>query len=198
MAYTFTGRKSGSVRFEPDSGTITRESLRFTSQVTSNPIESGSDIHDHVINEPKRLTVNGSIVGGDADKDALERMRDRRDIVTYIGRVRATNLVFTSLQFNTDPSNKDGFIFSAQLQRIDMASPETMDVGTVPLMTRQDTGRSAPAVARQSALTGNTGTQTTVTQIVSNSAYAAHVRSFAGSGSQGTVSGRNPSFNGVR
>jgi len=194
MAYTFTGRQSGTVRFTPDKGTINRERQRFSSQVTSNPVESGSDIHDHVINEPARLDVNGVIIGGEEIKVALERMRDRRDIIEYRGRIRASNLVFTRLDFSAEANNKDGFAFTAQLQRIDITEAQRVDVGAVLLMTRQDAGAAQPQQARREA---NAGTQTTMTQIISNSAYAAFVNSYVGGSSAGPTMRNVPSFSGL-
>ena len=39
MAYTLTGRKSGTIRFEPRStGIVEQESESYSSTVTSNPI----------------------------------------------------------------------------------------------------------------------------------------------------------------
>ena len=49
MAYTLTGRKSGTVRFNPmQTGVVEKESESYSSTVTSNPIENGSTINDHV------------------------------------------------------------------------------------------------------------------------------------------------------
>ena len=197
MAYTFTGRQTGTIRFEPDDGTMTRERQRFSSQVTSNPIESGSDIHDHVINEPERLTVNGVIIGGDEKKAALLRARDKRDIMTYTGRLRASNLVFTSLDFTAEAGNKDGFAFTAQLQRVYITEAQTVEIGAVPLMTRQDARAAAPAVAQQTSRETNAGTQTILTQTISNSAYAAFVNSYIGGSSAGPTTRGVPAFNGV-
>ena len=49
MAYTLTGRKGGTVRFVPfQTGVVEKESESYSSSVTSNPIEAGSEINDHV------------------------------------------------------------------------------------------------------------------------------------------------------
>ena len=94
MAYTITGRKSGSVRFEPDTiGNIQSEAVSMSSKVTSNPIENGADINDHVVKDPVKFSISGTIIGGQQGQQTLQTMRDRRDIVTYTGRVRIANLV---------------------------------------------------------------------------------------------------------
>ena len=39
MAYKITGRKSGTVTFQPGTGTITQETMTKSSKMTSNAIE---------------------------------------------------------------------------------------------------------------------------------------------------------------
>jgi hypothetical protein len=180
MAYTLTGSSGDIVRFLPDMGTINRESERLSSQVTSNPIEGGSDIHDNVKNDPSRIILGGILIGGDETKNKLKKMRDRRDIITYIGRIRENNLVFTNLQFNADPSNKNGWLLSVQFQKVDITAPQLVDLGAIPL-------------ARPVA---NVGRQTTQPQKVTATAYAAHVQSFTGPASTGPATRNIPSFSG--
>ena len=89
MAYLLIGRKSGTVRFEPfDNGLVEKESESYSSSITSNPIENGAEINDHVNNAAGVLNISGTIVGGDGAIDALKAMRDSRDIITYIGVTR--------------------------------------------------------------------------------------------------------------
>ena len=55
MAYTLTGEKCGTVRFDAETtGVITAESMQGSSKVTSNPMEQGADINDHVVNDPDK------------------------------------------------------------------------------------------------------------------------------------------------
>jgi hypothetical protein len=195
VAYTLTGEKSGEVRFDPDeNGIINRESESFTSRVTSNPVENGADINDHVINDSQRLSINGVIIGGDDAKAALLNMRDKRDIVTYTGRTRVSSLVFTSLSFDYSARNKDGNTFRATLQKIDIISAQVTDVGAVP-MTTQDAGKANTSQANKTA---NAGTQTTVIQPISSSSYANYSDAYRGDSSPGPASRQTPSYNGVR
>ena len=61
MAYTITGRKCGTVRFEPETvGNIQTEQVSMSSKVTSNPIESGGDINDHVIKISTHAPAGGA------------------------------------------------------------------------------------------------------------------------------------------
>ena len=94
MAYTLTGRKGGTVRFVPmKNGVVEKESESYSSSVTSNPVEGGADINDHVNNAAGKLTISGTIIGGAAAIAALKAMRDSRDVIAYTGKVRMGNLV---------------------------------------------------------------------------------------------------------
>ena len=78
MAYTITGRKCGTVRFEPETvGNIQTEQVSMSSKVTSNPIESGGDINDHVIKDPMKFTISGVIIGGQ-QAQSLHRQEPRQ------------------------------------------------------------------------------------------------------------------------
>ena len=56
MAYTLTGEKCGTVRFEASrNGTINGETFTHSSKVTQNPIEGGANINDHVFRNPAGL-----------------------------------------------------------------------------------------------------------------------------------------------
>ena len=195
MAYTIEGRKSGIVRFIPDdTGNIQSESVSLSSKVTTNPVESGADITDHIVNETARFNISGTIIGGDKAIAALKNMRAKRDILTYTGRNRMSNLVFTSLTFDHDARNKSGARFRAAFQEILIADSERVEVGEMPRMTVQDAGRAATPQANQ---TSNAGTQTTVTQSISGSAYASYVNSFTGESSTGPTTRSTPSNSGV-
>lgn len=195
MAYTITGRKSGTVRFLPeDNGIVQTESASMTSRVTSNPIESGADLHDHVINDAEKFSISGTIIGGNSAIAALKSMRDKRDILTYTGRTRASNLVITSLTFDFAAKNKDGCAFKVQFQQVFITSAEVVEVGEVP-MSQQDAGKASTPQANK---TSNAGTQTAATQSISGSAYASYVASYSGTSSAGPATRTTASYSGVK
>ena len=190
MAYTITGRKSGSVRFEPDTiGNIQSEAVSMSSKVTSNPIENGADINDHVVKDPVKFSISGTIIGGQQGQQTLQTMRDRRDIVTYTGRVRIANLVITSLSFDYGAKNAKGCTFKVSFQQVNISSSEVVEVGAMPMMTQQDTGRP----------TSYSTAQTTVSETISSSAYAAYVNSYNSkpASSSGPATRATASYNGV-
>lgn len=172
MAYTLTGRKGGTVRFIPmQNGVVEKESESYSSSVTSNPIENGSDINDHVNNDAGTFSISGTIVGGEGAINALKAMRNARDIMTYTGVTRISNLVFTSLNFDRSYKNRDGAAFSATFKRVQTLSPEYVPAGESLPMTSQDAGRSGDA---QLAKTANAGLTTVALQSVSPASLDRH------------------------
>ena len=177
MAYTLTGRKSGTVRFNPmQTGVVETESESYRSTDTSNPIENGSTINDHVNNDAGSFSISGTIVGGEGAINALKAMRDSRDIITYIGVSRVTNLVFTSLKFDRSYKNKNGAAFSATFKRVQTTSPEYIPAGESLPMTSQDAGKFDDA---QLAKTANAGLTTVSLQSVSPASLERHTAAYS-------------------
>lgn len=176
MAYTLAGRKGGTVRFEPlENGIVEKESESYSSSVTSNPIEDGSDINDHVNNAAGTLNISGVIIGGEGAVNALKAMRDSRDVMTYIGATRMSNLVFTSLKFDRSYKNKNGASFSATLKQIKTTAPEYVPMGVEVSMTSQDTGKSSNAQLKKTA---SAGMITVSSQSVSSSSSQKHAAAY--------------------
>lgn len=70
MAYTLSG-SCGTVRLDArTTGVVINESVQRTSKVTSNPVEQGSDINDHVVNDPIKFTITGVTINGDGPSGA--------------------------------------------------------------------------------------------------------------------------------
>lgn len=176
MAYVLAGRKGGTVRFEPlENGIIEKESESYSSSVTSNPIEDGSDINDHVNNAAGTLNISGVIIGGESAVNALKAMRDARDVMTYLGVTRMSNLVFTSLKFDRSYKNKNGASFSATLKQIKTTSPEYVPMGVEVSMTSQDAGKSSDAQLKRTA---SAGMLTVSSQSVSSSSSQKHADAY--------------------
>ncbi len=165
MAYTFTGRKGGTVRFVSfQTGVVEKESESYSSSVTSNPIEAGSEINDHVNNAAGTLNISGTIIGGDSAINALKAMRDSRDLITYTGVTRMSNLVFTSLKFDRTSKNKNGASFSATLKQVQVTTSGYVSMNAVEPMIEQDQSRNSDA---QLAKTASAGLTTVALQSVS-------------------------------
>lgn len=176
MAYTLTGQRGGTVRFEPfESGLVEKESESYSSTVTKNPIEAGSDINDHLNNASGTLSISGVIIGGDSAIAALKEMRESRDIMTYTGVTRMKDLVFTSLKFDRTYKNKDGAFFSATLKQVKIVAAEYAPSDTGVPMTTQDAGKSTDA---QLSKTSNAGMTIVSLQPVSSTGAEKHAASY--------------------
>lgn len=195
MAYTLTGRRGGTVRFVPlQNGVVEKESESYSSAVTSNPIENGSSINDHVNNEAGTFSISGTIIGGEGAVNALKAMRDARDILTYAGVSRVTNLVFTSLKFDRSSKNKNGASFSATFKRIQTTAPEYVPMGELLPMTSQDMGKSDDP---QLAKTANAGMNTVYLQSVSTESQERYVAAYTQPSSSAPLTRVTGSYSGL-
>lgn len=188
MAYRLTGKKSGAISFLPATGTITQETMTKSSKMTSNAIEGGSSIEDHVYLNPEQFQIVGVVVKNhSAFRSRLETMWKNRDLVTYVGKFRVENYVIISLQMKNDSGNRDGFSFTATLQKANIVSGAYVEIGQEPLMSKQDSAQTVSSA----------GLKTTVSKQISQSAYAAYVNSYNGKSSSGPTQRKTASYNGV-
>jgi len=195
MAYILTSNKGGTVRFEPlKSGVVEKESESYSSAVTSNPIESGAEINDHVNNASGTLNISGVIIGGNGAINALKAMRASRDIITYIGVTRMSNLIFTSLKFDRSYKNMNGASFSATLKQVQISSAEYVPMdGELP-MTSQDDGKSDD---QQLAKTTNAGLTTISLQSVSSASVERHGEAYTQPSSSAPLTRQTGAYNGL-
>ena len=195
MAYTLTGKKSGTVRFEPRStGLVEKESESYSSSVTSNPIEEGAEINDHVNNASGTLSISGTIIGGDGAISALKAMRAMREPLTYIGVTRMSNLVFTSLKFDRSYKNKNGAAFTATLKQLQLSSSGYVPMdGELP-MTSQDAGKSDD---QQLAVTANYGLTVVSIQTVSSSSEKTYQAAYTQPSSSAPLPRQTGSYDGL-
>ena len=195
MAYTLTGRKSGTVRFEPRStGVVEKESESYSSSVTSNPIEDGGEINDHVNNAAGTLSISGTIIGGDGAINALKAMRAKRELITYTGVTRMSNLVFTSLKFDRSYKNRNGAAFSATLKQVQTAASEFVPMDAALSMTSQDAGKSTDP---QLAKTANYGLTVASVQTVSSSSAERYASAYKRPSSSAPLTRRTGGYDGL-
>ena len=188
MAYSLSGKKSGAISFLPATGTITQETMTKSSKMTSNAIEGGSSIEDHVYLNPEQFQIVGVVVKNhSAFRSRLKAMWKNRDLVTYVGKFRVENYVIISLQMKNDSGNRDGFSFTATLQKANIVSGAYVEIGQEPLMSKQDSAKTVSSA----------GLKTTVSKQISQSAYAAYVSSYNGKSSSGPTQRKTASYNGV-
>lgn len=197
MSYQLIGRKTGTVVFTNTVGTVTQETLTKTSKMTSNAIEGGSSIEDHVYLNPEQFQITGVVVKNySAYKSFLESMWKNRDLVTYIGKIRVSDYVITNLQIKNSPGNKKGFQFTATLQKANIVSGQYVEIGQALLMSEQDTKEKTSSPSQTSAQKA-AGLKTTVSENISQSAYAAYVNSYNGKSSSGPAQRNTAGYNGI-
>ena len=195
MAYTLTGRKGGTVRFVPfQTGVVEKESESYSSSVTSNPIEAGSEINDHVNNAAGTLNISGTIVGGDGAVNALKAMRESRDLITYIGLTRMANLVFTSLKFDRTSKNKKGASFSATLKQVKVTASGYVSMNAVEPMISQDEGKNSDA---QLSRTANAGLTVVALQSVGSAGVENYREAYTGSYNSAPLTRITGGYNGL-
>lgn len=179
MAYTLTGEKCGTVRLDAaTTGVIVTESVQRTSTVTSNPVEQGADINDHVVNSPVKFTITGVTINGDGQAAILRRMWQEKDVLTYVGRNRIENCVIISYKSDSKAKNYNGSDFTIQLQVVNRASSDYVETGEQ-MMSMQDADAPTAVSSSQTKATSADGLKTTVSQTISSSAYAAYVDSYS-------------------
>jgi LysM repeat protein len=104
-----------------------QESFANTVDVTSYPTEKGLPITDNVKRQPKTFSITGKILGKtNADAvniyNALEKLQNVGNVVSYVGRTTAKNVVITSMQPTFDSTISNGMGITIELQEIRMAS----------------------------------------------------------------------------
>lgn len=187
MAYRLSGQKAGTVRFEPDTGTINKESETMSSKMTAYALETGATVSDHVFKNPEQIQISGILIDGMDGMNTLKNMWRSRDLVSYEGRIHASDMVIINLQDTTSSGNANGCSFTASLQKAAIVSSTYVEITGNMLMSQMD---GASGVK-------NSGRKTTSSQSVSSSAYESYVASYDGKSSNGPGQRKTPSYNGV-
>jgi hypothetical protein len=149
-----------------------------SSQVTSNPMEDGSETQDHHVNQPAQFSFNGVTVGGAAAYERLEKMQEQHDLLTYAGKFRMSNLVITSLQRTDNKDNDTGCSFSVTFTQVQIGSAEYVKAGEVPMMSAQDAGVPKAAPTSQTSATKSEGLVTTSSTKLTDTAYLDYVNGY--------------------
>ena len=126
--------------------------------------------------------IINSVIGPDCEISGASRLSDCTlqsvGQPVYIGRNRISNCVITSLSTSTDAKNANGAKFTMQLQVVNLASSDYVEMGEQ-LMSAQDAGASTSASStNQTKATGAEGLKSTVGETISSSAYSAYVKSY--------------------
>ncbi len=150
-----------SAKFKDIIFTVTvEETTTLKNSITSEPVESGSAITDHVKSEPKSISINGVIVGKDAAKQfsKLSIYAETGQIGQYVGRVILSNCVIESFSSTRNKGISNGFEFSVTFTEIPIASKQSIKINVSKLnipeiKTKEKKGKQAKKKKKkQSAL----------------------------------------------
>lgn len=124
------------------------EGHSWSNDITSNPVERGVDVTDHIREIPDQVTLVGFVTntpfldnedGNTITNDDEDRVQSVIDRLRQIRAERSTVLIFTkyvlyedmgikSVDFTRDASNTNSVIFTVQFQNIKFAETQTVDV----------------------------------------------------------------------
>lgn len=130
-------KRQGETDFAFSLDAVLSESHRFRSRVTTFPVESGSVISDHVINEPEEITLTGHVtntpiqlLGGalsgavNDDRvqtafDVLTALHEDSALVTVVSGLKVyEDMLITSLYFPRDRRTGQAIEFTVTMQKI--------------------------------------------------------------------------------
>jgi Dit-like phage tail protein len=119
---------------------IVNESVQTNSTITSNPVENGSDVNDHIIINPMTYSISGIVsntkvgfLGGlntlesftsdttpsqDAWEDLLELQADRIPFTLVTNLKSYDNVVIENLATSQDKDSSNSLNFTANLREI--------------------------------------------------------------------------------
>jgi hypothetical protein len=124
------------------------EGHSWSNDITSNPVERGVDVTDHIREIPDQVTLVGFVTntpfldnedGNTITNDDEDRVQAVVDRLRQIRAERSTVLIFTkyvlyedmgikSVDFTRDASNTNSVIFTVQFQNIKFAETQTVNV----------------------------------------------------------------------
>lgn len=155
---------------EIDLEAVVDESPSTTGDTTDKPVEKGSSLSDHYKPNPATISLQGSVVEGDAPRklSMLKKYQRDAELLRYAGRNVFTNMQIVSLNTRHNANNRGGFDFDIGLKQVLLATPETFQIGKVGSpVTKQPDKKVSTKVKAET----NKGTQQTKTSksSVSNS-----------------------------
>ncbi len=140
-----------------------------TSEVTRYPVENGSTITDHIVNDPITISIAGIVsdvpttifgalagIGESRSNDANEALNkivdDRTDVTLVTGLKVYQNMVLTSFNVERSANTGSTLTFSATLQQIKVVFTELVDVPAIGELENQ----AKPVADAGSTVSGQT------------------------------------------
>ncbi len=156
------------------------ESHEWSADATSNPVEDGAPVTDHVIEQADKLTIRGVVTdaplnasssilgfigGGSADNktqtvfDLLDTLIKKREVLTvYTKHKTYDDMVLTSVTIPRSASVGEAVEFSAEFIHIRKVATQTVDVPDgVSAKPEAKAGGASGAVSKKSSATKASG-----------------------------------------
>lgn len=156
------------------------ESHEWSAEATSNPVEDGAPVTDHVIEQADKLTIRGVVTdaplnasssilgfigGGSADNktqtvfDLLDTLIKKREVLTvYTKHKTYDDMVLTSVTIPRSASVGEAVEFSAEFIHIRKVATQTVDVPDgVSAKPEAKAGGAGGAVSKKASATKESG-----------------------------------------
>lgn len=159
MIGLFFGGEKFKTTFGNDFGNIDldanlQETHDWSNDVTQNPVENGSDITDHVIENPDRITIRGfisdsplrgivgntvAIINALSGEQSGQRTKETFDLLEKLSKLKLpvivttkykiyTDMIMTNVSIPRDRSTGEGLEFVAEFISIRTVGTQTVDV----------------------------------------------------------------------
>ena len=117
---------------------VSSEVIELPSETTDNPIESGSEVTDHIINKPILLRmvcqIGGSNLTNWTDRkiegyEALKKLRDDKQPVTVVSGLETfTNMLINNISIDRNLQNASVLQFQIEFKQAKIVSSQRVDV----------------------------------------------------------------------
>ena len=117
---------------------VSSEVIELPSETTDNPIESGSEVTDHIINKPIMLRmicqIGGSTLLNFADRklegyEALKKLRDDKQPVTVVSGLETfSNMLINNISIDRNLQNASVLQFQIEFKQAKIVSSQRVEV----------------------------------------------------------------------
>ena len=140
---------------------VSSEVIELPSETTDNPIESGSEVTDHIINRPIMLRmicqIGGSTLLNFTDRklegyEALKKLRDDKQPVTVVSGLETfNNMLINNISIDRNLQNASVLQFQIEFKQAKIVSSQRVDVSNNVSATKE------PATKDRATSTQNKG-----------------------------------------
>ena len=140
---------------------VSSEVIELPSETTDNPIESGSEVTDHIINRPIMLRmvcqIGGSTLLNFTDRklegyEALKKLRDDKHPVTVVSGLETfSNMLINNISIDRNLQNASILQFQIEFKQAKIVSSQRVDVSNNISATKE------PATKDRATSTQNKG-----------------------------------------